>query len=1207
MSFEILLCCAIALYALLNFITLPRVTAAWNASHVASKVAKAGVLSAVQFVRDVCFVASILYLSLALLALILRFGYFGNVEFLKWAVTSASGLHESFEKVSDFVDHWFFALPVGLLLYMQWKKQKDDYSRRFHRYVDEELDRLNDERRRDPQAWNSVQADEKMTSLGEQITQTETALQSLLEKGSKDKAERRRLLRQIVALKEQRADWDYQRRINLGRLNVQEDGSERKSAWIRVLLSKGLFSDLKGFSQILSRVTLALLTVALIGIAGKAGLTEEIHDRVVHLDDLRVKARIEEAKESWEKHEKSKQQSTQIEADNEAIRQLANDFGRALARNPNWQAFRNSRRSEAVYDRAVARRAILTEVRLSDAEGHSREAFAGGLNRDETVILRSAIYTPDAPPGHPASSHIGQIVENRHGSDLKYWFGEKWANVQVAIHHHAQTYYEPVSTEDLQGELIDRIVAAAFDGTEPPNVSDVMKQARDGMGDATKEAVREAVDTEFKIFVNDLYEGKSYEESIKRVRKDDIPISKGRVEDLAVVMHERNLPDKRDFDSRVAAPSGEWKDPDSPDNPFESGPGHSPPGGNGGNSGGGGGGGVNGGGGGTHGNSEVAYKASDPIPSHSKAGSPQAESIVDSIARQTTSEGARSLHEEQVGALAEYEDHFPRSVASQSSTPLGQFLARYRAPADAAAFARVAEMDVARASSFTMLRGFSKVGGVLIGREPKGTADIRDIRWAISGRDVKIWLVGADGKASGFGPFDISLVHQSLAYSADGRPVAVTMTIAKPVTGLKIFLHPALLDTPLGCRVQELDRLVDTYAGRQLPERGTITEEYIDQIAVYNVALAKRMEAVAEKLSPESGWKPAAQQMVDDSAPEAEKGLRQAGLLSKGSIMLRKPEFFEPSLIKTMKSCHRDTLPDFESCVLEAYRTSRYVREFKKDYLRTWSYEPVSIEPWSGVRERDYQVSNSLDFLRPPQGASVADKLWPFDFMVQIAFTSPAVNLPEKEQEVYVDRQPVEFTQIQDKIEGLVEGGIRHDHFDPQFKDLRDFAVLQRLFRAALNGNLGDHFPLLKLAQLTGQTADETPHFHTRRWNSSSRSSFQYWARQAYGAREDGQSWIQDNRLKLLSCVTSVSAVYEGKDSTDVPSACNFSEYTTQASRACPDPHQNSPSCSWLKFMIYARREINEAAFGVLEDERKSPETPDCPPLAPATLLAAKR
>jgi hypothetical protein len=1207
MSFELLLCCAVALYGLLNFLVLPRLTGAWNANRSVSKVAKAGVLATVQFVRDTALVATILYSCFALLTMFLRFGFFGNARLLKWAVMSASELHESLEKVSDFWSHWFFLFPLGLLAYMQWLKQRKDFVGRFERFVDEESDRLNEERTREPQKWNEVPADEKMRDLDEQIAKAQLALQRLEPLGSKDRAERRQLKRSILALSERHIQQDYERRIKLDRLNIQEADRSQQPAWRRVLLSKGLFSDLKGLSQALSRVTLAMLAIALIGVAGQAGLAENLWSCVIHLDDLRVEARKEEAKKSWEKHQKAAENASQNASDRQSVQQLANDFGRALAQNPNWQALRRPPRVEANFDRTVARRAILMEVALPDAQGGTREAFSNGFSHDESDVLKHAIS------GHTDGTRIGHIVADRHGAEIKDWFGEKWAGLQVAINHHAQMYNEPVSTDDLQGELIDRIVAAAFDGTEPKGVSDVMKQARDGMSDATKEAAREAVETEFEQFMVDLYDGKPYEETITKVRKDDIPISKSRVEEIAVLMRDRQLPDKRDFTDRMAATVGDWKDPNSPGGPGPV-------------SGGSGGGGPGSSGGarkpgspesGGHGPVGTDFASgSEPTSPRTKStppgGTAEADSILNDIATTATDRGTRSLQEEQVGALAQYEDNFPRSIASQSSTPLGQLLSRYRVDGDGAALARVAEMNVQRASSFTMLRGFSKVGGVLIGRQPQGSADVRDITWIKAGRDVKIGLVDSDGKQFWFGPFDLSVVHQSLAYAADGRPVAVTMTIARPVSGLKVFLHPALVDTPLGCRVQQLDRLVDTYAGdTQLPERTQITDEYWQQVAAYNVALAQRIQAVSEKLPDDSQLKQIPSALTTHFGDSAAKGLQQADLFSGNSLFRRKPEFFEPSLIKTMKSCRNGALDSFEGCVGDTYRSSRIVREFKQDYLRMWSFAPTSIQPWSGVREREYHVDKDFSFLSPPHGNSVEERLWPFDFIVQIAFTSAAVNLPEKQQEAYVDRQPVEFDQIQARIEQLVDAGIDRDGFRRQFNELRDFTILQRLFRAALNGNLGERFPTLKLAQLTSDTAGAAPYFHTRRWNSSVLGSFMYRARDAWAAGDSSQPWIERARLRLPFCAKAVSLTIAGDQSFDLASACNFDEFKSSSLAACPRGGGSTPACKWRAVIAISEAlpdsKAVESAFGVLSDDRQSAPDSNCPPLAAISLTAAKR
>src|SRR6185503_9971104 len=72
------------------------------------------------------------------------------------------------------------------------------------------------------------------------------------------------------------------------------------------------------------------------------------------------------------------------------------------------------------------------------------------------------------------------------------------------------------------------------------------------------------------------------------------------------------------------------------------------------------------------------------------------------------------------------------------------------------------------------------------------------------------------------GTYDAAVVNQALRYAADRRVIATTITpgdgkIVRRVT----YLHPALTDTPLGCRIVEADRLVDTFTAPGLPTAGT--------------------------------------------------------------------------------------------------------------------------------------------------------------------------------------------------------------------------------------------------------------------------------------------------------------------------------------------------------------------------------------------------
>jgi len=282
------------------------------------------------------------------------------------------------------------------------------------------------------------------------------------------------------------------------------------------------------------------------------------------------------------------------------------------------------------------------------------------------------------------------------------------------------------------------------------------------------------------------------------------------------------------------------------------------------------------------------------------------------------------------------------------------------------------------------------------------------------------------------------------------------------------------------------------------------------------------------------------------------------------------------------------------------------VRELKKEELKAWLIGPTEMEPWSGVRERKYRVASDLDFLRAPDGNSVEDQLWPSDFIVQIAFTSAAVNLPERLQEKYVDRQPIEFDEIKSRIEGLVSAGIERDGFRPQFEDMRNFAILQRLFRSALNGNLGSRFPALKLAQLTHATAGAAPYFHTRRWNSSMVARLQALVKEASLPRNSPQPWMKKAAARLPRCAASlVRTVAAGGDRGDL-AACQFGEFREAAMQSCQDANPQSPGCIWDSLVAATGALKVEIAFGVLDDLRQSSGGADCPPLATSTSLMVK-
>ena len=158
-------------------------------------------------------------------------------------------------------------------------------------------------------------------------------------------------------------------------------------------------------------------------------------------------------------------------------------------------------------------------------------------------------------------------------------------------------------------------------------------------------------------------------------------------------------------------------------------------------------------------------------------------------------------------ALATYADYFPGKLGEEVRTARSSLMndvPRLRDRSESRSADR--RENFTRARSYGGLRGFAKVGGVLIGLEPTGgqAPDIIDLQWNEGGDGVGLMLRRDDGKVLSFGPFRADIIRLALAYAADGRPVTVTMPSAGQI-GRQVLLHPTLVDTALGCHARHLD------------------------------------------------------------------------------------------------------------------------------------------------------------------------------------------------------------------------------------------------------------------------------------------------------------------------------------------------------------------------------------------------------------------
>lgn len=398
-----------------------------------------------------------------------------------------------------------------------------------------------------------------------------------------------------------------------------------------------------------------------------------------------------------------------------------------------------------------------------------------------------------------------------------------------------------------------------------------------------------------------------------------------------------------------------------------------------------------------------------------------------------------------------------------------------------------------RGRSFFRLRGFSRIGGVLIGNDPaastRGTLRFNDLRFEDRGRELLFIFHRADGTQIKLGPYRKTLVRSALGYAADGRPVTVTMVTAAPQSELKILLHPSLVDSALGCRAIDLDRLVDfSTAGsepnddQQRRDATTLVEAHKQ---LYQLAWSIRaMELTPNDKHDELSYETYAQYSSKQSL--VTRALANPQLLSDAqrSPLTVKKDYFESRLVGYVVQCAktaRGDQHDFERCIVERTTAERSFYEDDK----TWQHRPPDWQIWSGVREQSFHLDPELNFAKP-QAAKKDSGLWPFDFMVQVSFTTPPIGTKADDISDAVDDEPWAFPKLKPFVRHSVAALIKHDpKVQSLVEDLREFALLQRLFRVALEGELGPRFPLKRLNELSQIVATDVGHAaRTPRWNA---------------------------------------------------------------------------------------------------------------------------
>ncbi|MTB50251.1 hypothetical protein [Lewinella sp. W8] len=393
--------------------------------------------------------------------------------------------------------------------------------------------------------------------------------------------------------------------------------------------------------------------------------------------------------------------------------------------------------------------------------------------------------------------------------------------------------------------------------------------------------------------------------------------------------------------------------------------------------------------------------------------------------------------------------------------------------------ARMGSSSIAsRARSFTSLRGFRRIGGVLIGQEAQNAGetdvDIREISWERRGKRIEIKLTDASGTQHDAGSYDADIVYQALAYAADGRPVAATMIklSMQELPGLKILAHPALIDTEVGCEVIALDRFVDKFAaGHPVVAEALQSAQILDLLyrysAIVTIANQSGLDALESLRYTMFAGKLAAQ--IENYYPVFYRYYAKDGRISDPdyNFIEAYPEFYNEKLWTEVKSAFLASQGSFTnfSDRMEANPMTVYD---PNTLLRT------DVATWSGVREMPYSVDASLSFLRP-----APNTLAPLRFMEQIAYIP--LNDPDS------NYQPWEFPALEASgiLAREVQLGIKNGNSKDRtvLQRMQSFTLAQRLFRAALSGDLGTEFPLEELSNMAADCQNSVQWQLTPRYN----------------------------------------------------------------------------------------------------------------------------
>jgi hypothetical protein len=1037
------------LYAVLRFGVSPWVKTKWKASSPIGKISRAGAIAAIGTATTFLQVSLI---ALGVVTIIIAVAMLISPMFAGRTLVS---LNANVHKIDSLLDpartvlgKAMLWIAVAGLFYLAWRATRGELQKDLH---EERVRQLNDLLAKaqgaglEPLPPNSEMdrciatlgaIDERLAELDSVDPEIRPAAEARMRE-IRDETERQLLI----------ADLD--RRVDLTEVPVKATLGEGLWPPFRPLFSKGAVTTVQSASKWTGRFSTAALAVLLLGVSAPATHSLGLIPMLDRLTDLQLAREDKEATQSLNQLARTSPppqpapQSTREEddpADAQIYQVAARQFIQALAHS---QAWRGGVR-QAIVDVGHVGPTRVNADAVSDLAVRDtllREYAAG--RQDAAELIPASVEVPDqadvtrryqqfrdrttaARPRGPdeAVAKVERLIQAKAESSPQ--FARK---LRDGVSAYLASFGQPAAIWDygdaVVGEFLDPAIKAGLPGADGLVQTGATKSGRKAAGDAAKRVVR----IQLNNFLQQIAGGNTYADALSAVREaglrpGHVVLTRAEARQVRVKM------DAAASDSDSLARAGR----------------RSPP--------------------------SLTARTRETERRVLKG-------LIGGVVGSSRDVNGAALRASLEGSAGSYDDLFPGQEASLRRTPLGEALKYLQGPSalpEAGApmegpsgvggggggggeKARPirASGPAFRSRSYMRLAGSFRVGGVLIGAdpEPQSSADFRRLLSQRDGSGLRLVLVEGSGRRLDLGRYSGTLVQQALAYAADGRVTAATMTKG-PLTGrmLRVQLHPALLNTAAGCSIIAVDRFVDQSTGEDAA-RNEWNRRVSLQLLLYNQAIRRAAED-----HDTTSLKELADQL-EDASPSAVISLAfPAGWNSRDprqSVFAHHKVRFDQDLVARLSDCGTSLAegePAYWSCVIGGgVDSSKYVEQ--------------KFQPWSGVRETAYRLDRSIlagDIQRIRLKTSTA----PLRFIDQVAFEREAERGDcDSEDCVANDAvSPWEFPVLGGRIQAGVEGMLaKEPNSVAMLQTARDFAMLQRIFRAALNGDLGHQFEKGDLVQ----------------------------------------------------------------------------------------------------------------------------------------------